>query len=740
LLAPLVYESHGASKGSYSPSTGLWDVGDLALSETADLAITVHADTGSAGSVVWNRARRLASFPFDPGTGRANDVDSVSVTVTPRPQADLYVTNDALPSTACEQDTVAFTIVVGNAGPDPATSIQAVDLPGAGMTYASHAATQGTYDAPSGVWSVGDLASGVEATLTLTVTADAGTGGTSLANVAAASTRNQEDPDASNDADSTSFWVRSTGSTATFQSATAIPDSAVTLRLDFGDDSEITAVDLHYRNGGAADFTSTPMGAVSGGTWASTIPGTEVGGTGMQIWAQVASYCTSTRVPASGFVDVRARIDDPAVFVLPPARYSLLGVPFLADGVAPTQLFDELAPYDTHRWRYGTWNGTAYGDGPGLARNASPGQGFWIYAESGATIAATGWSTTLAQDFVLPLAPGWNQIANPFGFALPFAQLVLPAGVSDDIVSYDGTGYVHFATTLEPGRGYWILNRTNGTIPLTFPASPPPASSPRGAPASDEVAGWQIGVDVEADGARDGGNVLGMRLDAADGDDPHDYDEAPAPPGLSLVASFADAARDLQTDFRALREPGASWELRVASTLPASPFVVTLSVPRPLPEGWEAVMLDPTGLGRFPVTNGAQVTGRTLLAPEVQTWHVIAGTPDYVAARAQEVRAAGGARLDRPDLTLAPNPLRDGRTVLTLTLPVPETARVTIYDVAGRRVGELHAGPLPAGRTRLVWEAGSGRAGSRHVPMPAGVYFVRRDTPSSRLARKIVVR
>lgn len=739
VLSPLIYESHVVSQGTYNPATGIWNVGNLAISEADSLTITAHAGVGSAGSIYWNRASRLSSSPFDPGSGRANDVDSVSVDVQPRPQSDLRITKSVLPAMLCEGDSATFTIIVGNGGPNPATSVQATDLLRPGMTYVAHTVTQGSYDVLTGAWSVGNLAVSEEDSLAITVTVDAGTAGTSLVNVGSVATLSQEDTVSDNDADSTSVLVRFTGSTATFEAATIVPDSAATLRIDFGDDSEILDATLFYRNGGDPDFTSMAMDSLpASGTWEAIVPGVEVGHTGMQVYAQVTSFCTSTRVPATGFVNVSARIDDPAAFVLPLAQYALLGVPFHADDMTPTGLFDELAPYDTHRWRYGTWNGTAYGDGPGQARNALPGQGFWIYAQAGATIAAAGWTTTLAQDFGLVLQPGWNQVANPFGFPLEFTQLGRPAGVSDDLVSYDGTGYVHFASTLEPGKGYWIRNTTVGPIALIFPASPVPPAAQR-APtrvAEDSDSGWELGVTVEGGPSRDAGNLLGMRADAVDGLDDHDYADAPAPPGAFLLASFSGPdGRALQTDFRALREPGASWDLDLVSTLPATPFRIVVSRPQALPDGWEAVILDPTGLGRYAATDGAQVSGRTLFAPESQAWHLIVGTPAYVEGRTLEVQAGAGARLDRADLTIAPNPVREGRTALSLTLPAPDLVRLTIYDVAGRLVRELHSGPLPAGLHRLMWDPAASRR-----PTPAGVYFVRLETSSDRVARKIVVR
>ena len=64
-------------------------------------------------------------------------------------------------------------------------------------------------------------------------------------------------------------------------------------------------------------------------------------------------------------------------------------------------------------------------------------------------------------------------------------------------------------------------------------------------------------------------------------------------------------------------------------------------------------------------------------------------------------------------LRVSPNPA-PGAATLTLELPAAGRVEVAVYDLLGRRVGGLHAGPLPAGRHVFTWGAG----------VPAGVYHV----------------
>lgn len=55
----------------------------------------------------------------------------------------------------------------------------------------------------------------------------------------------------------------------------------------------------------------------------------------------------------------------------------------------------------------------------------------------------------------------------------------------------------------------------------------------------------------------------------------------------------------------------------------------------------------------------------------------------------------------------------------------PVEVRALLFDLQGRRVGEVHHGALPRGRTSLVWNG----AGDRGRDLPAGVYLLRVESP-----------
>ena len=81
-----------------------------------------------------------------------------------------------------------------------------------------------------------------------------------------------------------------------------------------------------------------------------------------------------------------------------------------------------------------------------------------------------------------------------------------------------------------------------------------------------------------------------------------------------------------------------------------------------------------------------------------------------------------------------PNPLAD-RMRVDFDLPRATSARVALYDAAGRLVRELSNGRLAAGRHSLSWD----RLDRSGRPVSSGIYFLRMDAGSDRSRQKLVV-
>ncbi len=84
--------------------------------------------------------------------------------------ADLSLTKTVDNNNPNDGDAVNFTITVTNSGPHSATGIEVTDVIPTGLDFNSATPSQGTFNASTGIWTVGTLAANASATLKINVT------------------------------------------------------------------------------------------------------------------------------------------------------------------------------------------------------------------------------------------------------------------------------------------------------------------------------------------------------------------------------------------------------------------------------------------------------------------------------------------------------------------------------------------------------------------------------------------
>lgn len=156
---------------TYDSGTGIWTIGNLNSSATAQLQIVATVATiGVKTNTAQVTAANEGDLDSTPNNNNAQEDDQASVNVTPQ-VADLSVTKTVNNATPNKNENVTFTITVSNAGPDSATSVAVTDLLPAGLTFVSSTPSGSTsYASGTGVWTVGTLASGASATLQVVAT------------------------------------------------------------------------------------------------------------------------------------------------------------------------------------------------------------------------------------------------------------------------------------------------------------------------------------------------------------------------------------------------------------------------------------------------------------------------------------------------------------------------------------------------------------------------------------------
>lgn len=93
------------------------------------------------------------------------------LTTPPSGDADLRILKTVDNNLPNDGDNVTFTVVVTNDGPSTATNVKVTDILPMGLDFVSSSATQGSYNANTGIWNVGTIPNGGTATLTMVATA-----------------------------------------------------------------------------------------------------------------------------------------------------------------------------------------------------------------------------------------------------------------------------------------------------------------------------------------------------------------------------------------------------------------------------------------------------------------------------------------------------------------------------------------------------------------------------------------
>jgi uncharacterized repeat protein (TIGR01451 family) len=192
LPAGLTFVSATPSTGTYDSGAGIWTIG--ALDALAEATLTLVATVAQPGALV-NNAEVASQDQVDPDPLNNNDAASVNALAA----ADLRVTKAASNLTPAVGGQLTYTIAVTNLGPNEATSAEISDVLPPGVTFVSATASQGTYDAGTGVWTLGAIPVTVTETLSITVRIDA------LGPVSNTATRQSSapvDPNPENDSDS----------------------------------------------------------------------------------------------------------------------------------------------------------------------------------------------------------------------------------------------------------------------------------------------------------------------------------------------------------------------------------------------------------------------------------------------------------------------------------------------------------------------------------------------------------
>ncbi len=207
----------GVARDSVTPSAGTvwtapstWTVGDLAngASATLTVVLTVQSSTAAGTDVISNTATITATT--QPETVTDNNEATEATSVTRQVDIELTTTESIDPVMAGSgAGNLVYTVTAANKGPGDASGLtisETLTLP-TGVTIDSVTPSGGSFADPT--WTLGSLAAGASATLTVTLTVAASTtaGTDVIGSTATVTAVNETDTNAANDTSSVATSV-----------------------------------------------------------------------------------------------------------------------------------------------------------------------------------------------------------------------------------------------------------------------------------------------------------------------------------------------------------------------------------------------------------------------------------------------------------------------------------------------------------------------------------------------------
>lgn len=149
--------------------------GSLIAGGSCFFDVTLSVPNPAAGGAHTNMTSDLSADVGGSAVSAAGARDDLVIETPSERAADLSITKTATPDTALAgADTITYTVVVSNAGPDAATGVVVTDTPGSGLSFGS---SSGCAEDPRGILScsLGTIPSGGSAQYTYTASVDSST-------------------------------------------------------------------------------------------------------------------------------------------------------------------------------------------------------------------------------------------------------------------------------------------------------------------------------------------------------------------------------------------------------------------------------------------------------------------------------------------------------------------------------------------------------------------------------------
>ncbi len=334
----------------------------------------------------------------------------------------------------------------------------------------------------------------------------------------------------------------------------------------------------------------------------------------------------------------------------------------------------------------------------------SHGPGYWMKFSGAQTPEVVG---CLNYYDTISINQGWN-IVGSVADTVPVGNVTTSANLTSPFYGYNGSYII--ATTIDPGKAYWVRSSNSGKLYLDGWNTPKPQNLPvqEIQQLSDKFS------SITVSDTRGRSQTLRIGTAGEVGNSFGRYELPPLPPPDAFDVRFG-SQRSLEV-VPSLFESGKEYAYPIS--IQGAVFPLTLQ--------WKAAAGSP------------RLLSVTTIGSESKTLGVIDGSGKMTVSDAGVtrliVRLAEGTPTPREFALSAayPNPFNPA-THLNVDVPRASVVEVAVYDVLGRTIATLISGEQEAGRHVVEWDSKDYHG----MSVPSGVYLVRMTAGTFSSVQKI---
>jgi len=504
----------------------------------------------------------------------------------------------------------------------------------------------------------------------------------------------------------------------------------------------INSAKIFYLINGRSQIEQVDMTEGETGQYEGTVPGSDVGLTGLSFIIQAIDNAGNVRLGDRQYIQVECtggitRTSASGAPVYQPAgnnvdSYRIFSVPLDLTAKSASAFLEAnpmIDPYDPEQCRIFSASGSDLVEYPNIGQ-VRPGKAFLMITNVDNLQIHTppGKSVNTDGPFVVnSISSGWSLIGNPFNFSLPMDSIRC---------SVEGVEYWKYS-------GSWSRN-TSGMVPwLGYAVWMPSAGSISFYPGVSGVGKevdpyvtnaskpetWFLRIQASGSETEDSFTIVGQSQEAVNGYDGLDLHKPPRLQNevrLALLNSEVSAKREqLAADIRQPDPDGHVWDLQCRLEDGTDRVMLEIHGMEDIPPGFGVWLMDCRQNYVYDLRHRTRIPFQAEAA-EVLDFQILAGQQTMLEDLNLPVKMVPSRfALDQN----FPNPFNPV-TQIRYSLAEDARVRLEIYNMLGRSMALLTDAQQPAGEYVYEWNAGD---------LPTGIYLIRFQADSYSAMKKCML-